>query len=122
MSSSVARAMCSRRSSGKVVSGAGGGCCGACGVGALAVGVLEFVVSVLLDVDEVVEGLLSVGGDGGLLVCAGLASVAGGDGWLCRGVAGQVCWRQRSAILAAWDACRSPRKFWRRASWAVAGT
>ena len=131
----MARATCSRRSSGEVVSGAGGGCGGAGGVGALAVGVLEFVVSVLLDVEEVVEGLLSVGGDGGLLVCAGLASVAGGGGWRCDGVAsyllmcaglasvaGRVCWRQRSAMLAAWDACRSPRKFWRRASWAVAGT
>ena len=135
MSSSVARATCSRRSSGEVVSGAGGGCGGAGGVGALAVGLLELVVSVLLDVEEVVEGLLSVGGDGGLLVCAGLASVAGGGGLRCDGVAsyllmcaglasvaGRVCWRQRSAMLAAWDACRSPRKFWRRASWAVAGT
>ena len=145
MSSSVAKATCSRRSSGEVVvSGGGGGCCGAARVGALAVGVLELVVSVL-GVDEVVETPLSVGDDGGLLVraglasvawgagwrcdgvascpviCAGFASVAWGRGWLCGGAAGLVCWRQRSAILAAWEACRSPRKFWRRASCAVAG-
>ena len=145
MSSNVARATCSRRSSGGVVSGGGGGCCGAGGVGALAVEVLELVVSVL-DVDEVVEAPLSVGDDGGPpgcaglasvawgadwrcdgvascpVMCAGFASVAWGKGWLCGGAAGLVRWRQRSAILAAWEACRSPRKFWRRAACAVAGT
>ena len=86
MSSSVARATCSRRSSGEVVSGGGAGCCGAGEVGALAVGVLELVVSVL-DVDEVVEALLSLGDDGGLLVCAGLTSVSWGAGWRGDGVA-----------------------------------
>ena len=80
MSSSVAKATCSRRSSGEVVvSGGGGGCCGAGGVGALAVGVLELVVSVL-DVDEVVETPLSVGDDGG----------ASGACWPCFG--GLGCW------------------------------
>ena len=86
MSSSVAGATCSRRSSGEVVSGGGGGGCGAGEVGALAVGVLELVVSVL-DVDEVVEALLSLGDDGGLLVCAGLTSVSWGAGWRGDGVA-----------------------------------
>ena len=78
----------------KLFSGGGAGCCGAGGVGALAVGVLELVVSVL-DVDEVVEALLSLGDDGGLLVCAGLTSVSWGAGWRGRWrscMSCDVCW------------------------------
>ena len=87
ISSRVARAACSRRSSGEAASGCDGGRSVAGGVGALAIGVLELVESVL-DVDEFVEELLLVGEAGGSegcwtsgpLMCVGLASAAGGVG------------------------------------------
>ena len=128
ISSRVARAACSRRSSGEAASGCDGGRSVAGGACALAIGVLELVESVL-DVDEFVEELLLVGEAGGsegcwtsgLLRCVGLASAAGGVGGWSVGGAGRG-WRQRSATVAAYAACRSPRKFWSKASCAVAGT
>ena len=81
----------------------------------------------VVEVDEVVSSLVSVSLEsllgaawlGGAAVVVGRVGWSGGcgfSGWQAEGALGARGCRQRSARLAAEDACRSPKKCWSRAS------